>query len=358
MPRPIIAIINIKALKSNLIRVKKIMPKSKIWAVVKANGYGHGLENVVKGFESADGLSLIEFDKAVFLRELGWDRPIMMMEGMFDYSDLDIIDKHNLQPVIHNEEQIKMIHKKKFNNRIEIYLKINTGMNRLGFPCNEVKKKYHELISLPSIKKVSLLTHFANAETNNSLLNVEKQVEFFQKSCEGIKAEITLSNSAALLHKCNIYSDWVRPGIMLYGGSPGGGSASSFGLTPVMTLKSKFISIQNLNPGDTVGYGSLFKAQSKMRIGIVACGYGDGYPRHAKTGTPVIVNNIRTKILGQVSMDLITIDITKIPDVNLNSEVILWGEKLSIDEIASLSGTVSYELMCSVNERVIRVKSN
>lgn len=354
MPRPLVAITDLAALRANLALARSAVPGAKVWAVVKADAYGHGLAQAVSAFESADGLSLIEFDRAVRLRELGWQKPIMMMQGVFDLRDLPVLADYALQPVIHNAEQLAMLEQSPGLPPLAVHLKVNSGMNRLGFSPSQVHEVYLRLLALPSVRSVSLMTHFANAETHGTQPDVSTQLALFQAATAGIEAEISLSNSAAILVQPQLKSDWIRPGVMLYGGSPGGVDARTVGLQPAMTLESAIIATQSLKTGETVGYGSLFIAPAPMRIGIVACGYADGYPRHAPTGTPVLVEGVRTRVLGRVSMDMLSVDLSPVPGADVGSRVTLWGTGLPVDEVAAAAGTIGYELMCAVAPRVRR----
>lgn len=354
MPRPLIAITHIAAMQANLAAARRAVPGARTWAVVKADAYGHGLAHATKAFDAADGLSLVEFDRAAQLRELGWEKPIMMMQGMFDLADIEHLVRYDLQPVIHHVEQCRMLEATPVTRPLAVHLKINTGMNRLGFMPSQVSDIFQRLASLPAVRSVALMTHFANADSNGTMPDVAAQIAAFQRATAGLDAEISLSNSAATLLQPQVRSDWIRPGVLLYGGAPGAQSALSLGLQPAMTLQSRVIATQSLQAGDSVGYGSLFIADRAMRIGIVACGYADGYPRLASTGTPVLLNGVRTRILGRVSMDMLNIDLSPVPNADVGSEVTLWGEGLPIDEVAAHAGTIGYELMCGVAPRVRR----
>ena len=354
MSRPLVAITHIDAMRANLQLARQTVPGARVWAVVKADAYGHGLAQATRAFAAADGLSLIEYDRAIRLRELGWEKPIMMMQGMYNAADIDSLVRYDLQPVIHHAEQCRMLETTPVTRPLAVHLKINTGMNRLGFMPSQVRQVFQQLKALPSVRSVSLMTHFANADTQSIAPDVNTQIAAFREAVAGLEAEISLSNSAATLLQPQIKSDWIRPGVMLYGGAPGSQSAASLGLQPAMTLKSEVIGVQSLRAGDSVGYGSLFVANKAMRIGIVACGYADGYPRLAATGTPVLLNGVRTRILGRVSMDMLNIDLSPVPDADVGSDVTLWGEGLPIDEVASHAGTIGYELMCAVAPRVRR----
>ena len=341
-------------MQSNLAIAQAAVPGTKIWAVIKADAYGHGLENGLHGFALADGLSLIEYDRAVKLRELGWTKPIMMMQGMFEPIDLDVISQYQLQPVVHNHEQLEMLSKMRLDAPLHVHLKINSGMNRLGFLPEQTREAYNRLAAMPAVGAVSLITHFANADTRDVSPDVATQVATFKKHTADIQAEISLSNSPAILMHPVVKGDWIRPGVMLYGGSPGGGDAASFGLKAAMTLSSRVIAVQSIRAGDSVGYGSLFRAERDMRIGIVACGYADGYPRQATTGAPVLVEGVRTRLLGRVSMDMLNVDLSPVPQAHVGSDVTLWGDNLPIDEVAAAAGTIGYELMCAITPRVQR----
>jgi alanine racemase len=354
MPRPLVAIIHSQALQSNLALVRAIRPLAKVWAIVKANAYGHGLAQAMQGFANADGLSLVEWDAAVTLRTLGWHKPIMMLEGVFEPSDLAIAEQHQLQIVVHSDEQLAMLKSAPLSKPLDVHLKINTGMNRLGFAPERAQHVYTSLRAMAAVRNIAFLTHFANAENMQSELSVDAQFARFKQAIAGLKGEISVANSAATLMQRQITADWIRPGVMLYGASPGGGSANSFGLKPAMTLQSQITAVQNLQPGDVVGYGSTFKADKSMRIGIVACGYADGYPRHAPTGTPILVQGQATRVVGRVSMDMLTVDLSALPDAGVGSNVILWGDDLPIDDVAAAAGTIGYELMCGLTSRVRR----
>ena len=353
MPRPLVATTDISAMRSNLALARSMMPGTRVWAVVKADAYGHGLVNAFQAFTDADGLSLVELDRAIALRELGWHKPLMMMEGMFSADELASFQQYQLQPVIHNPAQLDML-RHATGAPLHVHLKINSGMNRLGFAPDQVREAYQRLRAMPVVSGISLLTHFANAENPSAALTPQRQLQRFHECTQGIDAELSLSNSAAVLLQSQIGCDWIRPGVMLYGGSPGSRVAQDFGLVPAMTLNSELISVQQLQPGESVGYGSLFTAEHAMRIGIVACGYADGYPRHAPTGTPILVDGVRTRVLGRVSMDMLSVDLTPIPGADIGSKVTLWGDGLPIDEVAAAAGTIGYELMCAVAPRVRR----
>lgn len=344
-------------MQHNLARAKACSPGAKAWGVVKANGYGHGLERAMRGFADADGLALIEFDNAVRLRELGWTKPIMLLEGFFDASDLQTMERYQLQAAVHCSEQLAWLEAAKLTGKLDLHLKMNTGMNRLGFMPQDFAAAHARLRAIACVGEITLMTHFANAdEVSHPLLPIREQIRRFQLGAQGLPGPRSLSNSAGILHGGELggllSNDWVRPGIMLYGGTPGGKAAEAFGLLPTMTLSSEIIGVQHIAAGEVVGYGSRFQAEGAMRVGVVACGYADGYPRHAPLGTPVLVDGVRTRLVGRVSMDMITVDLGPIPDAKVGSQVTLWGKGLPIDDVADAAGTIGYELMCALAPRV------
>jgi alanine racemase len=353
MPRPLVATIHLAAMQHNLALARQCTPNAKVWGVVKANAYGHGLARGMRAFAAADGLALIEVDAAVRLRELGWQKPILLLEGFFDETDLPVLAAYHLQTAIHCNEQIDMLERAALTSQIDVHLKMNSGMNRLGFQPDAYRAAHARLRAIPAIRHITLMTHFANADDAvNAKLPLSEQIRRFESGTEGLPGERSVSNSAAVLTRPDLRSNWVRPGIMLYGGTPGGKTAEAFGLQPAMTLASEIIGVQQVGVGEAVGYGSRFVADRPMTIGVVACGYADGYPRHAPNGTPIVVEGQRTKLIGRVSMDMITVDLTGIPGAGIGSKVILWGNGLPIDEVAEAAGTLGYELMCALAPRV------
>jgi alanine racemase len=350
MPRPIRAVVRASALRHNLARARAAAGESKIWAVVKANAYGHGLERAARALAGADGFALLDFQEAVRLRLAGVTQPILMLEGFFRPLDVNLLFKYGLTPVIHNPEQVELLKHMDFPAPLDLYLKVNSGMNRLGFGVDEVRVMYNSLRLLPRVRELTLMTHFADAEGPGG---VHDQLRWFNELVSPFEAPRSLANSAALLRFKEAREGWVRPGLMLYGCSPfPDWSAADIGLEPAMTLASELIAVQNLAPGERVGYGFSFEAKVPMTIGVVACGYADGYPRHAPTGTPVLVNGRRTRTVGRVSMDMLCVDITDIEEAYIGTPVTLWGEGLSADEVAAAAGTVSYELLCGLAARV------
>ena len=351
MPRPIRATISASALAHNLTVARRHAGRGKVWAVIKANAYGHGVERAARALGAADGFAVLDFQEAARLRASGVTKPILMLEGFFDAADLAPLHQYALTPVIHNPEQVEILKRSKLGGEIDAYLKVNSGMNRLGFGIEGLRPAYDALRSHPQVKGITLMTHFADADGPGG---IQAQLDWFNELVKPFEVrQRSVANSATLLRFPHALGDWVRPGIMLYGCSPfADQSAEQLGLKPVMTLTSQIIATQHLQPGERVGYGFGFEALGEMTIGIVACGYADGYPRHATTGTPVLVNGKRTRIVGRVSMDMISVDISDIPEAYIGSPVTLWGEGLSADEVAAAAGTLSYELFCKLTARV------
>ncbi len=359
MPRPILATVHPAALAHNLAQVRTLAPSARVWAVVKANAYGHGIERVFDSLRSADGFALLDLAEAQRLRAMDWRGPILLLEGCFDARDLELCSRLALWHAVHCQEQIEMLAAHKTLTPHRVFLKMNTGMNRLGFKPERFRAAWTRLQALPQVEEISLMTHFSDADGPRGIAH---QMAAFDAVTHDLPGERSLSNSAGLLRhggELAERSDWVRPGIVLYGSAPDfpAHDSAHWQLQPTMTLASRLIGVQELAPGDTVGYGSGYAASAAQRIGVVACGYADGYPRHCPTGTPVLVNGVRTQLVGRVSMDMVTVDLTPVPDAGMGSEVTLWGHAangavLPIDEVAHAAGTVGYELMCAVAPRV------
>jgi alanine racemase len=359
VPRPVEALIHVEALAHNLAGARQRVGDSRLWAVVKANAYGHGIERAYDGLRGADGFALLDLDEAQRLRTLGWRGPILLLEGCFEARDLEVCSRLDLWHVVHHEAQIDWLAAHKTAARQRVFLKMNSGMNRLGFGAAAFRAAFTRLNALPQVAEVSLMTHFADADGERG---IGWQMAAFDAASHDLGGERCLSNSAAILRHAaaqGIVADWVRAGILLYGSAPDhpAGSIGQWGLKPAMTLRSRLIALQSLAAGDSVGYGCRFTAEQPLRIGVAACGYADGYPRSAPTGTPVLVNGVRTRIVGRVSMDMVTIDLSAAPEATVGSEVTLWGRGpggsvLPIDEVAHAAGTLGYELMCALALRV------
>ncbi len=359
MPRPIHATIHTGALRHNLAQMRAAAPGARVWAIVKANAYGHGIERAFEGLRGADGFALLDLAEAQRVRDLGWRGPILLLEGVFEPRDLELCSRLNLWHAVHCEEQIDWLATHKTHQPHRVFLKMNSGMNRLGFAPERFRAAYARLQALPQVDEISLMTHFSDADGDKG---IAAQWALFQRTTDGLAGERSVCNSAAVLRHAQdaaVRGDWVRPGIAVYGSSPDfpEHDAAHWGLQPSMTLASKLIAVSALPAGASTGYGSIFTAEAPMRIGVVACGYADGYPRHAPTGTPVLVDGVRTRTLGRVSMDMIVVDLTPVPQAAPGSQVTLWGRAgsgavLPIDEVAHAAGTVGYELMCALAPRV------
>ena len=350
MSRPIQARINLSALRHNYWCAKRVAGKARVHAVVKANGYGHGVERVARALGAIDGYALLELEAALTLRERQSAAPILLIEGFFDPADLNAISAAHLATVVHNEEQLRMLELAKPGRMLDVWLKINTGMNRLGFAAGAVRGALERLQKSGAARSITLMTHFATADGPPGIKDAMRR---FGEATQGLPYPRSLANSAAIFAHPESHADGVRLGISLYGATPfADRPAASLGLRPAMTLASKLIAVQDLLPGDGVGYGLDFRCERPMRIGVVACGYGDGYPRSALSGTPVLVQGTRTRLVGRVSMDLLTVDLTPVPEAQVGSEVILWGEGLPVDDVAARAGTIGYELLCAVAPRV------
>lgn len=349
MSRPIQARIDLSALKNNL-HVARRLASSRIMAVIKANAYGHGLLRVAEALNEAEGFALLDVRDAIALREAGFRQTILLLEGFFTADELPLLAEYDIATVIHSRQQLAMLDAYPRRDSLSVWLKVNCGMNRLGFAPEQVAAAMEKLNAHPAIREVTLMTHFSHADEPEG---VAEQLEFFKGLTAAYRAPRSLANSAALLRYPATHGEWVRPGIMLYGASPfADTSAQQLGLQPVMTLGSEIISVRELKAGDRIGYAGLFRADRAMRIGTVACGYADGYPRHALTGTPILVNGQRSRTLARVSMDMLTVDLSELPDADVGSRVTLWGAGLPVEEVARAAGTISYELMCALTARV------
>jgi len=359
MPRPIVATIDPAAVRHNLARLRQAAPDARLWAVVKANAYGHGIERVFEGLRAADGLALLDLDEAQRVRDLGWRGPILLLEGAFEVRDLEACSRLGLWHVVHCDAQIDMLALHKTHTPHRVFLKMNTGMNRLGFTPARYRAAWTRLQALPQVDEISHMTHFSDADGPRG---VAHQVQRFAQASADLPGERSLSNSAATLRHAQaagVRADWVRPGIALYGSAPDAPehSAAHWDLRPAMSLNAQIIAVQVLEAGDTVGYGSTFTAPAPMRIGVVACGYADGYPRSAANGPPVLIDGQPGRMVGRVSMDMVTVDLGAHPQAGLGSQVTLWGRSaqgavLPIDVVAQTAGTVGYELMCALAPRV------
>lgn len=362
MARPIQATIHLDALAHNLARARAAASGAKVWAVVKADAYGHGIERVFPALRAADGFALLDPAEAATLRALGWGGPILLLEGCFGAEDLAICERLNVWHVVHDAAQVNWLAARRKPRAHRVFLKLNSGMNRLGFPVDQYRAAWQTLRQLPAVAEVGHMTHFANADLDGG---AEPALETFHTATDGLGGERTLCNSAALLRhagETTITADWVRPGIMLYGSSPTAlqPGAAAWDLRPAMTLQTRIIGVQNIPAGAEVGYGACFRAEEPMRVGVAAVGYADGYPRHAPSGTPMVVDGVLTRTLGRVSMDMVAVDLEPVRAAgraaDCGSSVLCWGRlgdaELSIDAVADAADTLGYELMCALAHRV------
>ena len=346
--RPIKARIDLAALHDNLQVAQKLAPQSKVMAVLKANAYGHGLLRAANAMKKAAGFAVLNIEDAMALREAGFDQTILLLEGFFDREELRLVQEYHLATVVHQHEQLRLL-LQAAPGKLDVHLKINSGMNRLGFRPEDFPSAMSALRQA-RLSSLTLMTHFATADEP---AGVREQLTLFREITAGLSHPRSLSNSAALIRYPQTHAEWVRPGIMLYGATPfADRSASDFGVKAAMTLTSEIIAIQNLVSGEMVGYGGGFRADHSMRVGVIACGYADGYPRLAPTGTPVLVEGERVTTVGRVSMDMICVDLGNVPQARIGSPVELWGAGLPVDEVARSAGTVGYELLCAVAPRV------
>ncbi len=348
--RPLLARISFAALAHNLAAARAAAGPARLWAVVKANAYGHGLTRAAHALADADGFAVLTLEEAAVLRELGVRQPVLLLEGYFDATEIPACYELGLTPVVHHAEQLGMLDRSARSGTLNLYLKFNSGMNRLGFALPEMERVIERAQALAQGGMLTLMTHFATAD---EAAGVAWQLAPFLERARRHRLPLSLANSAALLRHPDSRADWVRPGIMLYGASPFADTgAAALGLRPVMTLTSEIIAVQELAPGEGVGYGLAWRAAQVARVGIVACGYADGYPRHAPGGTPVLVAGRRSALVGRVSMDMLAVDLSGLPQAGVGSPVTLWGEGLPVEEVAAAAGTISYELLCALAPRV------
>lgn len=351
MKRSALARIDLAALQHNFGRVKQLAPDSRVMAVIKADAYGHGMVQAARALSQgphyADAFAVAHLNEALALREAGIKQPLLVLQGFQNARQLEQMHEHGIQPVVHQHKQLELLQQSSLQG-VDIWLKINTGMGRLGFGLHEAADVYARLKDCNSVASITLMSHFANGDVMDHPLN-KKQIQAFQALAAEFKIPTSLCNSAGLIHFPQLQGDWVRPGIMLYGSSPVQEQTSAqLGLKPVMSLNAPLIAINHLQAGDYVGYGSEWQCPQDMPVGIVGVGYGDGYPRHARQGTPVYINGQRSEIIGRISMDMIAIDLSRVADACEGDMVELWGEHINIDEVARKAGTIAYELLCNL----------
>lgn len=359
MTRATRAVIDLAALQHNLQVSRHAAPHSKQMAIIKAHAYGHGMVRIAQALErDADAFGVALIEEAIPLREAGISKPILLLEGINSERDLTLVRAYRLDCVVHHESQLRMLEAAR-GEPITIWLKIDTGMHRLGFKPQVARSVYQRLQNTEVVTQpIYLMTHLANADDRDDDFTEQQLKDFYEtiqfSDAEASNIPCSIANSAGVLGWPASHADWVRPGIMLYGVSPFVvGMGSDYELKPVMTLQSELIAVNQLKKGDRVGYGGSWTCPEDMPIGVVAIGYGDGYPRHAQSGTPVLINGIRSHLAGRVSMDMITVDLRKQPNAQPGDPVILWGEGLLVEEVADYAGTIAYELLCSVTNRVL-----
>lgn len=349
-----IAEINLQALAHNLAQVRQFAPNSKVMAVLKANAYGHGLVKIAQHLNDADAFAVARIDEALALRAGGLTKPIVLLEGFFHQDELPILLANNFQTIIHDENQLRALENAKLDAPISCWLKINTGMHRLGVAPTQLNDFYQRLQATDNAKDtINLMTHFSSADDVNDPKTAE-QIALFDSLVQGKQQAHCLANSAGIIAWPAGHGEWVRPGLMMYGVSPMlNTSGKDHQLKPVMRLTTKVIAIRDVDAAQGVGYGGSWQSAQPTKLAVVAMGYGDGYPRHAKEGTPVIINGHRYGIVGSVAMDMITLDIgNNEHNVQVGDEVIMWGPELPVEEIAQCADTISYELLCNITPRV------
>ncbi len=338
--------LNPDALSNNLSRVREFSPKSRVMAVIKANAYGHGMLTAAQQLGDADMFAVAMPEEAFALRRSGCTKPVLVLHGFSKFEELEQFSALKISTVVHQSQQLQLLLDCTLSVPVDTWIKVDTGMHRLGISIDDTDDFFGQLRNSANVEKVSVMSHFANSDDVENDLN-NSQLESFLKVTNDIDADCSMANSAAIMRLPKSHFEVVRPGIMLYGSSPfSDASAAELGLQAVMQFESEIIDIKQINAGESIGYGSTFVADRKLTMGVVAAGYGDGYPRHAKNGTPVWVNGECCELLGRVSMDSISVDLTGI-DVNIGDRVVLWGNELSVDEIATASGSIAYELLCN-----------
>lgn len=352
MARPAVAVIDLNAIRHNYRLAKSLAAPAKAFAIIKANAYGHGAVRVAQALEAeADGFGVACIEEALELRDSGIKAPILLLEGVFTANELVLADHESLSLVVHNSQQLESLLVAKPKNKFKIFLKVDTGMHRLGFAPTEVKALWSKLQACRHIESVTLMTHFARADELTSDYTLE-QLRSFKTAVSGLAAPYCLANSPAILAWPATHYDYVRPGLMLYGASPfTQAQAAAQHLKPAMRLESALIAIRQLAAGETIGYGGRFRCDQATTVGVVALGYADGYPRHALDGTPIAVNGVRTRLIGRVSMDMLTLDLTGL-NCQIGDRVQLWGDTVLATEVAAASQTIPYTLFTGVTRRV------
>ena len=358
MSRPVAVELDLTALQHNVKRIREIAPQSKILAMVKANAYGHGLIPIARVLDSSvEGFGVSCSEEALYLRQAGIKQRIVLMEGLFSAAELPLLDQYQLDTVIHDQRQLDLLTQQKLPKPVNVWIKINTGMNRLGLSIQDFPEVLQRCQACVWIEVICVMTHFSSADHPSEETTLQ-QIEQFEQVTSDVKIAKSLANSAAILSYPRSHTEWIRPGLILYGVSPfADKSGLQHGLKPVMNLKSAIIAINQLQPGDRVGYSGTWIAPDNRRIGVVAIGYGDGYPHSAEAGTPVLVNEQLTELVGQVSMDMLTVDLSTQPEAKQGDPVFLWGAGLPIEQVANSTSTFRYELLCGINRgQLVRMR--
>ncbi len=346
--------LNMAALRHNVCRAREYAPGSKVMAVIKANAYGHGLIRIAQNLSAeVDAFAVARLDEAIRLRKAGIQGRILILQGFSQADEIEALLQYQLDVVVYSEQQVRLLESVTLSGVLSVFLKIDTGMNRLGIRPEQFSELLSRLQLCQCVRQpMVFMTHFANADDVQDVKTVQ-QLTVFTKATKNYAGEKCMANSAAIIAWPDTRLDWVRPGLMLYGVSPMlKGFAKQLGLLPVMSLYSRIIAIKQVKKGETVGYGATWKADKNTCLGVVSIGYGDGYPRHAKQGTPVLIGNKRAPLIGRVSMDMLTVDLNGCSGVQLGDQVLLWGDGLPVEEIATCAGTIPYTLLCGITRRV------
>lgn len=355
------SVIDLNATRHNLQKVRDSVHGAKIMAVIKANAYGHGLYRIALALNQVDAFAVARVAEGIFLRKAGVKNRIAVLEGFTCAEELDELLCFQLEPVVHSFNQLEIFESRSVKEKLAIWLKFDTGMNRLGFKAHELNRVYQRLSCCSLIRKpINLMTHLANADDRQDDFTL-RQIALFNETLGLLllSGERSIANSAGILGWQQALTDWVRPGIMLYGISPFPGSTGEqLGLKPAMGLHSRLIAVKAVQKGDRIGYGGSWTCEKNTMLGVVAIGYGDGFPRYARAGTPVLVNNQRVPLIGRVSMDMITVDLQSQPNARPGDPVCLWGNGLSVEEIADYANTIPYTLVCGVTSRVQQIEAS
>lgn len=345
------ATVDLGALRHNLAMARHSAPSTRVVAVLKANGYGHGLLQVAAALAQADAFAVSCIEEASRLRAAGYRHRIILLAGYFEPAELPLFAQYALDPVIHAEWQLPPLERSTLQRPLDVWLKVDTGMHRLGFSPGRVREVYRRLRAMPAVASIRFMTHLARADDRRDP-TTQVQLEAFAAACQGLPGERSIANSAATLAWPQSHADWVRPGIMLYGCSPFKDGLDCPILQPAQTLEARLMAVNHYRPGDRIGYGGIYACPEAMPVGIVSIGYGDGYPRHAPSGTPLLLAGREVALVGRVSMDMLCVDLRSVPNARVGDLVVLWGEDLPAGRVAEHCGTIAYELLCKITSRV------